>query len=277
MKFCDICELLKGRKMKMQKNDWKRVANSIAKTLKRKSSGILMGMGIGGMIITTGLAVGATPEAMRRIEKKKKEEQHKKLTVIQTVQAAWKCYIPAGVTGGVSIACLIGASAVNGRRNAALATAYSMAENTLRDYRSKVVETIGEKKEEAILDAIDRDRVERLPAPAQGEVQTTEGAVAPVLCLDSLFGRQFHSDVETIKRAANKLNWQMNNMSEPYISLNEFYMELGLSAVEAGDELGWRSDKGQIELRFSSQLKDGRTPVLVVSHMNPPEYGYADY
>ena len=83
--------------------------------------------------------------------------------------------------------------------------------------------------------------------------------------------------METIKRAANKLNWQMNNMSEPYISLNEFYMELGLSAVEAGDELGWRSDKGQIELRFSSQLKDGRTPVLVISHMNPPEYGYADY
>lgn len=260
----------------MQKIDWKGVANNIGRTLKRKSPEILTGVGIGGMITTTVLAVRATPEAMRRIEKKKKEEQHKKLTAVQTVQAAWKCYIPAGVTGGVSIACLIGASAVNGRRNAALATAYSLAESTLRDYRSKVVETIGEKKEEAILDAIDRDRVERLPAPAQSEVQTTEGAVAPVLCLDSMFGRYFYSDVETLKRAANKLNWQMNNMSEPYISLNEFYMEIGLSTVDVGDELGWRSDKGLIELRFSSQLKDGRTPVLVVSHMNPPEYGYTE-
>ena len=127
----------------MQKIDWKGVANNIGRTLKRKSPEILTGVGIGGMITTTVLAVRATPEAMRRIEKKKKEEQHKKLTAVQTVRAAWKCYIPAGVTGGVSIACLIGASAVNGRRNAALATAYSLAESTLRDYRSKVVETIG--------------------------------------------------------------------------------------------------------------------------------------
>ena len=100
----------------MRKIDWKGAANSIGRTLKRKSPEILTGVGIGGMITTTVLAVRATPEAMRRIEKKKKEERHKKLTAMQTVQAAWKCYIPAGVTGSVSIACLIGASAVNGRR-----------------------------------------------------------------------------------------------------------------------------------------------------------------
>lgn len=260
----------------MQKIDWRGLADNVSRTIRRKCPEILTGIGIGGMITTTVLAVKATPEALRRIEKKKREEHHKKLTAKQTVQATWKCYIPATVTGSVSVACLIGASAVNGRRNAALATAYSLAENSLRDYRSKVVETIGEKKEEAIRDAIDRDRVERTPVPAQQEIQATEGAVAPVLCLDSLFGRYFYSDMETLKRAANKLNWQMNNMSEPYISLNEFYMEIGLSTVDVGDDLGWRTDRGLIELSFSSQLKDGRTPVLVVSHLNPPEYGYSE-
>lgn len=260
----------------MEKIDWKGLADNIGRTIRRKCPEILTGVGIGGMITTTVLAVKATPEAMRRIERRKKEENHKKLTVVQTVQAAWVCYIPATVTGVVSTACLIGASAVNGRRNAALATAYSLAENTLREYRGKVVETIGEKKEGAILDAIDRDRVERTPVPPNNDVAVTEGAVAPVLCLDAMFGRYFYSDVETLKRAANKLNWQMNNMSEPYISLNEFYMEIGLSTVDVGDDLGWRSDHGLIELRFSSQLKDGRTPVLVMSHLNPPEYGYSE-
>ena len=261
----------------MQKINWKGIADKVGCTLRRKSPEILTGVGIGGMITTTVLAVRATPEALRRIEAKKKAENHKNLTAVQTVQAAWTCYIPAGVTGTVSVACLIGASAVNGRRNAALATAYSLAENTLRDYRSKVVETIGEKKEEAILDAIDRDRVERTPPPSNtSEVPMTEGAVAPVLCFDAMFGRYFYSDVETLRRAANKLNWQMNNCSESYISLNEFYMEIGLSTVDVGDELGWRTDRGLIELRFSSQLVNGHTPCLVMSHSNPPEYGYSE-
>lgn len=260
----------------MGKIDWKGIGNNILRTLKRKSPEILTVVGIGGMVTTTVLAVKATPEAMRRIEAKKKAEKHKKLTAAQTVQAAWKCYIPAGVTGGVSIACLIGTCAVNGRRNAALATAASLAETSLLEYRAKVVETIGDKKETAILDAIDRDRIERNPPPAAVEAPVTDGAVQPVLCYDAMFGRYFYSDVETLKRAANKLNWQMNNMSEPYISLNEFYMEIGLGQVNVGDDLGWRSDHGLIDLRFSSQLVNGHTPCLVVSHMNPPEYGYSE-
>lgn len=260
----------------MRKIDWKGLVDNVGRTLRRKSPEILTGVGIGGMITTTILAVRATPEALRRIEAKKRKERHKKLTVIQTVQATWLCYIPAGVTGTVSVACLVGASVVNGRRNAALATAYSLAENTLRDYRSKVVETIGEKKEEAILDAIDRDRIERNPPPPNGDMPMTEGAVAPVLCMDAMFGRYFYSDVETLKRAMNKLNWQMNNGCEPYISLNEFYMEIGLSTVDVGDDLGWRNDRGLIDLRFSSQLVNGHMPCLVMSHNNPPEYGYSE-
>ena len=260
----------------MQRIDWKGIQKSVLNTLKRKSPEILMGFGIGGMVTTTVLAVKATPEAMRRIEAKKKEEGHRKLTALQTVQAAWKCYIPAGVTGGVSIACLIGASAVNGRRNAALATAASLAETSLREYRAKVVETVGEKKESAILDAIDRDRLNRNPPPTNTEAPVAERAAQPVLCYDAMFGRYFYSDVETIRRAANKLNWQMNNMSEPYISLNEFYAEIGLGTVDVGDDLGWRSDRGLIELHFSSQLVNGNTPCLVMSHLNPPEYGYSE-
>lgn len=259
----------------MQKIDWKGVGNNILRTLKRESPEILTGVGIGGMVTTTVLAVKATPEAMRRIETRKKAEHHKKLTAVQTIQTAWKCYIPAGVTGTVSVVCLIGASTLKGRRNAALATAASLAETSLREYRAKVVETLGEKKESAILDSIDRDRVERNPPPAStNELPVVEGPAGQTLCYDSMFGRYFYSDVETLKRAENKLNRQMATMSEPYISLNEFYMEIGLPTVDIGEDLGWNVDDGMIDLRFSSQLVNGRTPCLVVSHLIPPKYDY---
>lgn len=242
-------------------------------TFKKHSPEILTGVGIAGMLTTTVLAVKATPEAMRRIEKKKRDEDHKTLTAVQTVQASWKCYIPAAVTGVMSTACLIGASTLNGRRNAALATAYSLSETALHEYRDKVVETIGEKKEEAIRESIDKDRVERNP-PSQ-EILMAEGC-GKTLCYDATFGRYFYSDVETLRHAANKLNRQMNVMSEPYVSLNEFYMEINLPTVDAGDALGWNMYRGAIELEFSSQLANGSTPCLVISFKVMPDYKYTE-
>ena len=161
---------------------------------------------------------------------------------------------------------------MNGRRNAALATAYGLAESSLRDYRAKVVETIGERRETNVLEAIDRERLEKNP-PSEAEIALVEGC-GKTLCYDAMFGRYFYSDVESLRRAENKLNRQMSTMSEPYISLNEFYMEIGLPPVDIGDSLGWNVDRGMIELRFSSQLANGRVPCLVVSYAVVPEYDY---
>lgn len=254
--------------------DWSGLSKRAIMTFKKHSPEILTGVGIAGMLTTTILAVRATPEALRRIEKKKRDERHKKLTVAQTIQATWKCYIPAAITGVTSTTCLIGASTLNGRRNAALATAYSLSETALHEYKNKVVETIGEKKEESIRESIDKDRVERNP-PSQ-EILMAEGN-GKTLCYDALCGRYFYSDIETLRHAANKLNRQMTTMSEPYISLNEFYMEIGLSVVEVGDALGWNVDKGLIELYFSSQLAHGSTPCLVMTFQTMPDYKFSEF
>lgn len=254
------------------KNLW----DGILRTVRRKTPEILTGLGIGGMITTTVLAVKATPEAMRRIERTRKLKKKAELTAKETVQAAWKCYILPVGTGAASIVCLISSTAVSNRRNAALATMASIAKASLNEYRAKVIETIGEKKNNAILDSIDREKVENDPPPKQLTAPTVASLAQPVLCYDSMFGRYFYSDMETLKKVENRLNYNMTHMSEPYISLNEFYEEINspqLGPVDVGDELGWRSDRGLIELRFSSQLVDGR-PCLVVSHLNPPEYGY---
>lgn len=249
--------------------------NDVLRVLRRKSPEILTGIGIGGMVTSTVLAVRATPEAMRRIEARKKEEKHSRLTVAQTVQAAWTCYIPSGLAGAAGMACIIGANTINGRRNAALTAAASIAETSLREYRSKALEVIGEEKEASIREAVDRDRIESDPPKERNrELPVVEGMAGQTLCYDSMFGRYFHSDVETLKRVENKLNRQMATMSEPYISLNEFYSEIGLPAVDIGEELGWNVDSGMIDLYFTSQLVNGKTPCLVMSHTVPPRYDY---
>ena len=107
------------------------IVKGVKNTLAQHSPEILTGIGIAGMITTTILAVKATPKAVQLIEAKKDELQldpEEKLTIGETIQATWKCYVPAAVTGVAATACLIGASSVNLKRNAALATAYKLSE-----------------------------------------------------------------------------------------------------------------------------------------------------
>lgn len=237
--------------------------------LSKHSPEILTGLGIAGMITTTVLAVKATPKALRCIDDAVYEKEESNLTSIETVKACWKCYIPAAITGTVSIACLIGASSVNARRNTALATAYKLSETALTEYREKVVETIGEKKERNIKDAIAKDNVEKNPVMQQNVIITGKG---DTLCYDKLFGRYFKSDIDALKKTENELNRRM--FSESYISLNDFYYEVGLDGVDAGEDLGWNIDNGYIDLNFSSQLSSDGQPCLVVSFNIPPKYEY---
>lgn len=269
----------------MNKEKITKFLRSTKRTISKHSPEILTGIGIAGMVTTTVLAVKATPKALELIEEKKREKNYElvkeaangddscerinKLSPIETVRVAWKPYIPAVVTGTLSIVCLVGASSTSARRNAALATAYKISETALSEYKAKVVETIGEKKEESIRDKIAKDKVEKNPVSKTEIIITEKGNT---LCYDALSGRYFKSDIDRIKKAENAINKRLLN--EMYISLNEFYDELGLGSTSIGDELGWNLDDGLIDLDFSSQIADDGTPCIVVDYRVAPKYNY---
>lgn len=258
----------------MAKSDVSNFFKNAKTALAKHSPEILTGVGIAGMISTTVLAVKATPKAIKKIEEFKEENdaKDKKLHPIDTVKLCWKYYIPATVTGVLSTACLIGASSVHLKRNAALATAYKLSETALIEYRDAVVETIGEKKESKVKEQIAKQKVEKHPVDHQEVIITGKGET---LCYDAMFGRYFKSDRDKIVKITNDLNRQMRN--DMYISLNEFYYELGLEEVAGGYEIGWNITKGYIEPEFSSQLASDGTPCLVVGFSIPPTYGFRDY
>lgn len=254
----------------MNKPDLAKVFKGVQIFASKHSPEILTGIGIAGMITATVLAVKETPKALELIEMKKEEEEVESLTVLETIKTTWKCYIPATITGVVSVACLVGASSVSARRNAALATAYKLSETALSEYREKVVETVGEKKDKAIRDQIDKDHIDNNPVSKNEVIITDRGTT---LCYDNLAGRYFKSDIEKIKKAVNEINRQM--LLNDYVSLNDFYDELGLDHTPLGDDLGWRIDRGYIEPRFSSQIAEDGTPCIVLSYEVAPRHDYS--
>lgn len=254
-----------------------KVAMDVRKSLCRHSPEILIGLGITGMVTTTVLAVKATPKALQLMEERKRELEVEKLTPMETVKTTWKCYIPAAISGATSIACVIGSNSVNARRNAALATAYKISESAFSEYRSKVVETIGEKKEKVIRDKVSEEHIKNNPITHTEVIVTGKGKT---LFYDHHSGRYFYSDLELIRRAANKLNHDIN--TDPFdsgVTLNDFYEEIGLPGIATGDALGWNLSIGLIDIYPSAQMAEEGSdhegePCLVINYVNPPQYGF---
>ena len=254
----------------MSKVSVKDLSQNIKSTLSKRSPEILTGIGIAGMVTTTILAVKATPKAVLLLNDRKNELEIKKLPVMEVVKTTWKCYIPAAVTCGASIACLIGASSVNFKRNAALATAYKLSETALAEYRDAVVETIGEKKERDIRDKVAEKRVKKNPVTKSDVIVTGNGTT---LCLDSISGRYFQSSMQKIESAKNKINERM--LCDNYVSLNDLYDELGMECTKIGEDLGWNIfGDGLLDISFSSQLTDDGTPCLVMDYSVEPRHNY---
>lgn len=254
----------------MGKTNLATISKDIRSFASKRSPEILTGLGIAGMITTSVLAVKATPKALELIEEKKKEEWVDQLTPLEIVKVAWKPYVPAIVTCVVSTSCLIGASSVNAKRNAALATAYKLSETALSEYKEKVIETIGEKKERVVRDKVAEERVKKNPVSKNEVIITGNGKT---LCFDPISGRYFMSSIETIKRAENELNKQMLHDISGYVSVNEFYDELGLDHISIGNELGWNTDQ-LIDINFSSQLNDNGEPSVVLDYLVAPKRDY---
>lgn len=252
-----------------------KIARDVRRSLSKHSPEILIGIGITGMITTTVLAVKATPKALQLIEEKKRELDVEKLTPIETVKTTWKCYVPAAVSGAASVACIIGSNSVNARRNAALATAYKLSETAFSDYRQKVVETIGEKKEKTVLDRVSEKQVKDNPISTKEIIVTGKGQT---LFYDPHSGRYFYSDLEKIRRAENKLNKEIN--CDPFdsgVTLNDFYEEIGLPGTSTGDTLGWNLRIGLIEIYPSAQMAEEGSehegePCIVLNYTHPPKY-----
>lgn len=235
--------------------------STVVNAVSEKSPEILIGFGLAGMLTSTVLAVKATPKALDILEQEDRE-----LSKIDKVKLTWKCYAPAAIGYCASAACIIGANSVNSKRNAVLAGAYKVSETALLEYRDKVVEVLGEEKEKEIRESVAKGHI----APKESEVVIV--GKGDTLCYDMFSGRYFKSDMSKIQKVLNEINYRLTH--ENIISVNEFYIELGISTVDMGYEHGWNIEDGLLDISFSSMITDDGQPCIVMHFDNFPKFGF---
>lgn len=233
--------------------------------------GILTALGVTGALTTAYLTGKASFKAAEIIanaqEKYDFDEKGRPLETQEKVELVWKEYIPAAGVAAATIACIIGANHIGTRRAAALASAYSLSEKAFTEYKDKVVEKVGEKKNQQIHDEIAQDRMSKDPASSSKVVVLT----GEILCYDRWSGRYFTSDMETIRKAVNDINAQINN--DYYASLTDLYDRIGLDATDESDEVGWNSDK-LLDVTFSTMQSDTGKPCLTIAFDVRPIRGF---
>lgn len=245
----------------------KTMAKSVWAGAKKHSPEILIGMGIAGAASSVILAIRSTPKALILLEEKRQELGVEKLEAKEIIKTAAPVYIPTAVSFGVSVACIIGAGSVNARRNAALTAAYTLSESTLRTYRDKVLETVGEDKEREIRQKVAIEQQQKTPEP---QTLVVSSAAGQLKCFDSLSGRYFVSTRNEIDKAVNEFNRQLRD--DMRISLNDWYDLIGLDTNKLGDMLGWDIERGYVETCYASRLDEDGLPCLVVNYVEPPHY-----
>ncbi|ADD81052.1 gp054 [Rhodococcus phage ReqiPoco6] len=259
----------------------------LAKNLERfavaNSPAILTGIAVTGTVATAVLAGKASFKAAKIIageEEKLKDrmvevsdeeegdsDSESTLDTKQKTLLVWKLYIPAASTCVTTVMAMIAANQIGTRRTAAMAAAYSLSEKAFGEYREKIVEKMGPKKEEAARTEIAQERVARTPVPSNQVVISGND----VLCFDQHSGRYFHSTMEELKKSQNDTNYRIIN--DGYQSLNDFYERIGLDMVPTGEELGWNTDT-KFELYFSTVLSPDQRPCIAIEFVKGPITNY---
>jgi hypothetical protein len=251
------------------------ITKDLSRSISKHSPSILTAVGVAGLVSTVIMAIKATPKAMEIIEMEEKyrfsEIQDPRygqpITPLEKVEMTWKVYIPTIGMGVLTSVCIVGANRINLRRNAALASLYTIADTALREYQAKVVETIGENKENKIQEELAQDRLKKNPVDQNTIIITGKG---DFLCYDSFSGRYFQSNIDSIKKAENEFNQRM--LREGWLGINHFYDLLGLEEIELGDEMGWIAERNLLEVRYDTKLAKEDVPCLVMSYRAAPDH-----
>lgn len=246
-----------------------------AKFLLNDNSGtILTGLGVSGTIATAYLTGRASFKAGQIIERAQfeDEEYDSKSNPIPTptrVRLIWHLYIPPVGIGVSTIICIVMANKLSSKKIAALAVASGISERALQEYRAKVFEKLGDRQNTTIRDEIAQDRINQYPPPNSREIILA--GTGNVLCYDMTTGRYFMSTVEDIKRAENKMNYQLLHFMSA--SLSEFYDEIGLPPTSYTDSVGW-NDAERFEVVFSTVLSPDNRPCVAIDFVHPPQLEY---
>lgn len=250
------------------------LVNKAGQVANANSTTILTSMGVSGTMTTAYLAGRASWRASRVVDREEGKEMidradpEFRYSVKEKAKMVWPMYIPAVVSGGTTIAAIIMANQLASKKIAAITVASGITERAFQEYKEKVVEKLGKTKDQAVRDAVAQDRVNQNPPSSKEVILAGTGEI---LCMDLTTGRYFQSTIEEIKRAENKINFEI--MSFGYASLSSFYDEIGLPPTSFSDDVGWNFDS-QVQVTISTAMSPDNRPVATIDFSHHPQPNY---
>ena len=207
--------------------------------VKAHSHEILAAVGISSFVTSIVLAAKVTPVVEKDICKAE-EEKGEPLTKMETVKIAGKHYIPAAVAAVCGTACVIGSTVLENKKVAAVATLCQLTEDNLRDLKTHMAESLGEKKANDIIEETAAKKVENRPVPDE----TLTLKFGESVFYDPWSGNFFGCTKDRVEKAVNAINLRLTGCD--FVSLNEFYDELDVPNTNLGNYAGWTSSLGEL-------------------------------
>ena len=167
----------------------------------------------------------------------------------------WKLYIPPVAAGVATIGFIVSGNKISRSRTAAITAAYSLTERAFSEYKEKMQEKLGEKKEANVKNELAAEKIQANPVDPK-VILVGQG----VLCCETQTMRYFLSSVETLRKARNEINARINRIG--YATVAEFYDLIEQPISPYSEDFGWTIERGLMEIEISPVLMNETTPCI---------------
>lgn len=206
------------------------IANSVGKAVYKNADKILLTTGVG--LVSGGLVTACLKSEtlksikeghMERLEalnakefESDKERGKAKVEVYKdTVITTLKTFGPCVLLTGTGIACIIGAHSVLSRRYASLQVAYTMLDQSFNDYRSRVKDAVGAKKEYELFNNITEEEIvetDENGKTVKKKVKNKKGANSPYTFIFDEANPNWNKDPKLNKTFLESRQWYANDL-----------------------------------------------------------------
>lgn len=266
--------------------------------LQKYSPEILLTAGLLGMAATIVMAAKATLKAQNILDDHEAkmdkideamtgdtiytpEDEMKSKAIVfgQTAVEFVKLYGPAAIIGALSTTCILQSHGIMTKRNVALVSAYTLLAEAYKNYRARVVETLGEEKDEEFHHGLREETFTTKEQDADGKTVKTK---RKVLVQDatglSIYAKCFDKSNPNYKRESRLLNAAFLEAQQSYandllllrghVFLNQIYERLGFPDTKEGQLVGWIL---QDPIQMKKEGRDGYIKFGLNSHINANE------
>ena len=222
--------------------------------LRKNSPTILTLMSIGGVALTVVTAHNDTLKAEEVLYRENVDYHDKK----EVIKATWHCYIPTAISGLSTITCILGSHYFSNKQKEALSRAYLFSQATLHEYEKKVIEKIGERKEQEIKEKTVESLAEQQSPRANFLTDSKDAYVTGhgnTLIYSVPDKEYIRSDINYLKTVQNDINAKLIGGYDSLFDWNYIRLSIGLPYDKKANYEGINVDY-LLEFKFDPVLMD---------------------